>query len=137
MWFCFLPSSLWAHVCSVSVLSIYCQIMKNMFLISGGCGPDVLCLTNYDPVCGTNNQTYPNTCNQQCAGVGLGCLGYCPCPDPDCVSACPEVDKQVCGVDGFTYTNSCTADCRGVDVQCQGECPCNLGEMYLTRMSGP
>jgi len=81
-----------------------------------------ICPAVFDPVCGSNNQTYSNNCQASCAGVDVGCEGQCPCGS-DCV--CIEVFQPVCGNDGQTYSNSCKAACAGVSVGCEGECPCS------------
>ena len=34
----------------------------------------------YGPVCGVENNTFPNTCFLECHGEQLACDGECPCP---------------------------------------------------------
>lgn len=40
--------------------------------------PEV-CIQIYQPVCGVDGRTYPNSCHAQVAGVDLACEGECPC----------------------------------------------------------
>jgi hypothetical protein len=39
--------------------------------------PDAICMELYDPVCGCNGQTYPNTCYAEKAGVTEWTEGPC------------------------------------------------------------
>ena len=38
-----------------------------------GCG----CLAIYDPVCGCNSKTYPNSCDAECSGISSYKKGAC------------------------------------------------------------
>ena len=38
-----------------------------------------VCPRIYMPVCGEDGETYPNTCNADCAGTEVQCDGKCPC----------------------------------------------------------
>eukprot|EP00090_Calanus_glacialis_P011424 TRINITY_DN19831_c0_g1_i1.p1 TRINITY_DN19831_c0_g1~~TRINITY_DN19831_c0_g1_i1.p1 ORF type:complete len:107 (+),score=24.31 TRINITY_DN19831_c0_g1_i1:179-499(+) len=40
---------------------------------------DCVCIALYSPVCGVDGQTYSNSCEAGCAGVGVQCQGECPC----------------------------------------------------------
>jgi len=84
--------------------------------------PSCICPAVVIPVCGTDEQTYSNSCQAQCQGVAVGCQGDCPCPNTSCL--CPPVVIPVCGTDGQTYSNFCEASCQGVALGCQGDCPC-------------
>ena len=45
------------------------------------------CTTNYDPVCGENNETYSNSCFAGLANMEIECEGECPCGEESEVNA--------------------------------------------------
>ena len=81
-----------------------------------------ICTLVFKPVCGTDNQTYSNACQLNCAKVDAQCEGSCPCEPKVCV--CSREMDPVCGEDGQVYSNKCVASCQGQSIQCHGECPC-------------
>ena len=89
------------------------------------------------PVCGSNGETYHNTCmleNAACINpeqsIKVDCEGKCPCKR-HCSSACPQTFKPVCGSNDETYSNDCLleiAACespeQNITVECRKKCPC-------------
>lgn len=70
----------------------------------------------YAPVCGTNNQTYPEECilrKEACAkndeSLVVKYLGVC-AEDTRCARSCRQDFEPVCGSDGATYSNRCTLE---------------------------
>lgn len=81
------------------------------------------CPKNYDPVCGCNNKTYPNSCNAEINGVTSWTKGVC-CINRESISRkpCPDVYLPVCGCDGNTYPNECEAENQGLTSWIPGKC---------------
>ncbi|CAG0879153.1 unnamed protein product [Cyprideis torosa] len=113
----------------------------------GGGSCDKACPANYDPVCGSDGNTYPNECVFQVTvckypGLALEHKGACK-TGPECPAIqCPEIYDPVCGNDGQTYPSPCyvkAAQCQKPELQiaykgtcrdggtdpCSGPCPAN------------
>merc|ERR1712037_135301 len=66
------------------------------------------CIEIYEPVCGSNGETYSNVCYLQMAAcnsatpISQASEGECPCPEH-----CTKDYNPVCGSNGETYSNKC------------------------------
>nr|BAM19105.1 follistatin [Papilio polytes] len=75
----------------------------------------VKCREEFDPVCGTDANVYPNSCHLKVAnclkGVQLAHFGNCtllPRLETDCPLSCDNaLDQPVCGSDGNVYKSEC------------------------------
>ncbi len=82
---------------------------------------NVLCPSDYDPVCGCDGITYTNECQAiNYNGVTSYEPGECGA-NPECIDEtmidptvlCPLIYMPVCGCDGVTYSNDCEATYYG------------------------
>uniref|UniRef100_A0A452IZZ2 Agrin n=1 Tax=Gopherus agassizii TaxID=38772 RepID=A0A452IZZ2_9SAUR len=131
-------------------LSVECTfgatcVVKNREAV---CECQQVCLSRYDPVCGSDNRTYGNPCEldamacvlrkeikvkhkgpcDRCSKCQFGAIceaetGRCVCPT-ECISS----SQPVCGTDGNTYGSECELHVRActqqtnIQVAAQGDC---------------
>ncbi len=98
-------------------------LVAALILLLTGCSgqqsaPDQIgCIQVYQPVCGSDQQTYSNSCEAQRRGVSVAHQGRC----EDAV-ICTQRYQPVCGADGNTYSNRCHAQRAGVTIAAEGAC---------------
>ncbi|MBI1839117.1 MAG: hypothetical protein HYR95_02400 [Candidatus Colwellbacteria bacterium] len=89
----------------------------------------ILCIEEYEPVCGVDERTYGNECKARVANVRVRYKGECRAKEESRVEKpkeegklCTQVYDPVCGADDRTYSNSCFADIARIQVKHRGEC---------------
>ncbi|XP_061718665.1 serine protease inhibitor dipetalogastin-like [Cydia pomonella] len=85
------------------------------YICSTAALPPCVCARDYTPVCGSDGETYPNSCMLDCAAqtkhdLKLAHGGPCQAEKPSCI--CTFEYKPVCGMDGTTYPSKCALGCE-------------------------
>ena len=100
------------------LLSSPLQAMERIPDDNDDSSPELVCIQLYDPVCGVDGHTYPNSCEAQRADVAVSHEGGC----EQQAQFCSQQYLPVCGNDGKTYNNECHALRAKVVISHQGEC---------------
>lgn len=98
----------------------YLAAISLFFMLASPSIAQTVCPTIYQPVCGTNGQTYSNACVARGAGVDSFTDGACPSPRQP--SFCLGVYDPVCGTDGQSYSNECAARAANATIAHPGQC---------------
>lgn len=131
----------------------YCRVAVGACREAGARGTcaerPAMCAMILAPVCGCDEQTYPNACEAARAGMNVWFSGACgpflcggstgsSCPQTHYCSAspcgalglcvpkptsCDGLALTVCGCDFQTYESACVAHTAGVEVDSTGNCP--------------
>ncbi|ETV75921.1 hypothetical protein H257_09882 [Aphanomyces astaci] len=99
---------------------------------------EIACIEYYHPVCGSNNQTYANSCLLKvdaCAAkqnITVASIGECPV-ELTCDTVCTKEVAPQCGSNNVTYGNQCLLDvatCKDPLVRWSGDGECNRPCMF-------
>lgn len=74
------------------------------------------------PVCGSDGNSYANTCKAKCKGVAIAYKGNCLSNNAVNQCGCQEGGTPVCGRDGRTYSSACEARCKNIGILYNSGC---------------
>ncbi|MDX9720894.1 MAG: Kazal-type serine protease inhibitor domain-containing protein [Myxococcota bacterium] len=126
--------------------------------VDGECVSSCQCSDLFEPVCGSNGETFANACEARCANVEIVSYSPCPtdcpalncenscsfgyavgpdaCPTCACNSACDLCGAEVnpvCSANGITYVNRCLAECTGELVAYTGSCRSQCAALHCAQ----
>ena len=82
----------------------------------GPCKKERECSYEWKPVCGDDNEIYPNSCFAESKGILNYTKGICKKKYPKKLMKCSPNWKPVCGSDNKTYPNKCVAKKSGISI---------------------